>query len=128
MATQINNYLSKFVTLACSYNLGSEKSYLGGHLEKCILQRRPTLVPVFLQGKKLPLGPPTAELLAEQASSCEESEVEITDLLISDSKTIQDRTIADSKGGPRMKHVVDQIVDFQFLKTTVSNSPLTYIG
>jgi len=88
MTPQINNYLSKFETLTNNYNLGSEKSYLGGHLEKCILQRRPTLVPVFLQGKKLPFGPPTAETLAEQASSCEESEVEITDLLVSDLKTI----------------------------------------
>lgn len=40
---------------------------------------------------------------------------------MTDAKTIQDRTIADSKGGPRMKHVVDQIIDFQFFKTTVSN-------
>ena len=65
MAAQINNYLTKFQTLTNTYNLGSEKSYLSGHLEKCILQRRPTLIPVFLQGKKLPLGPPTCEAIAE---------------------------------------------------------------
>jgi hypothetical protein len=88
MAPQINNYLTKFQTLANSYNLGSEKSYLGGHLEKGILQRRPTLVPVFLQGKKLLFGPQTADAIAEQASSCEESEVEITDLPMTDAKTI----------------------------------------
>ncbi len=63
------------------------------------------------QGKNFPYGPPSAETIIEPASSGEESEVETTDLLPGDTKLLFQKTIIEGKGGPRMKHIVEQIID-----------------
>jgi hypothetical protein len=73
---------------------------------------------MFNQGKNFPYGPPSAETIIEPASSGEESEVETTDLSAGDNRLLLQKTIIEGKGGPRMKHIVDQIIDVQFLKST----------
>lgn len=72
------------------YTFGSDKSLSSGcHLEKFLQQRRPTITPVFNNGKPLSYGPASAEKTAEPASSGEDSEVNITDIPINKTELLQ---------------------------------------
>ncbi len=75
-------------------------------------------MPLFTQGRLIDYGPRTGDDVFAEASSGDESEVEITGL--DDSRLILDKTHAEGKGGPRMQQVVDEILDTSMIYTTVS--------
>jgi hypothetical protein len=70
----------------------------------------------------MPVGPLTGQYIAEAASSGCESEVDITDILGGEPLAIRQSMMVSNKGGPRIRHVIDQIIDIKHLKTTVSLS------
>ena len=89
MDSLINQKLATFAAQCASYSFGSEKATRAGTtVEKCLQQRRPSLIDVFSHGKGLHYGPETAKDLPDPPSSEEESEVDITDLAPTDARLI----------------------------------------
>ena len=118
MSDVINAKLADFSNLCSLYTFGSERSLATGiNIDKCLQQqKRASLIPVFTHGAKLSIGPLSAPVLPELESEGEESDVEITELVQTDPKAILHKTLADGKGGPRIRTIVDQIIEPEYLK------------
>jgi len=110
MSTQINEQLASFAAFINNYSFGSALTAKTGlHFEKALQNKRPTLVPLFNQNRQVDYGPKVGDNKLQWASSDDESEVEITGM--DDPKLIMEKTSAESKGGPRIHNVVQEILD-----------------
>lgn len=79
MSAQIHAKLQQFAALTAPYGFGGDKAHASGcTLESCLQLKRASLIPMFTQGKMLPLGPLTDKKVPEEPSEGEDSEVEIT--------------------------------------------------
>lgn len=122
MSADINEQLASFSKLANLYSFGQPRTVKTGlHMEKALAQKRLSLIQVFSQGKLVDYGPKlVGEVLIQEPSSGEESEVEITNLF-EDNRLISDKTLAEGKAGPRVHHVVQEILDLNWIYPTVSS-------
>jgi hypothetical protein len=110
MNAEINDVLGKFRSLA--------EKHLSSNYDSIAPNKKQSHILQFNGGNYLEFGANQLAELYENYSSYEDSEVDITN--IPSSKLIRKKMIDEGKIGPRIKDVVEEILDLNWMFETVS--------
>lgn len=114
MSAEINDMLVKFRSLA--------EKHLNPNYDSIAATKKQSHILQFNGGKYLEFGANQLAELYENHSSNEDSEVEITN--VPSSKLIRKKMIDEGKIGPRIKDVVEEILDLNWMFESVSQQSL----